>query len=121
MILLNTKPLALSNLYCRLCCKKKNERTFECNSCLSLFIDESRGTFEIAVNKYIFDYFENQNCGGLTYPFKAMVSIYQAAYEIFSVCILVKFEKILMSLENQKWILVKHISRVFKSIREFWF
>ena len=82
----------------------------QCNSCLSLFIDESRGTFEIAEGKDISDYFKNLNRGGLTYSSKALVSVYQAAYGIFNICISAKFEKVFMSLKNQKQILFELIS-----------
>ena len=55
---------------------KKMKGHLQCSSCLSLFIDKSRGTFEIAVDEDISVYFENLNRGGLTYPSKALLSVY---------------------------------------------
>ena len=86
---------------------KKMQGHLQCNFCLSLLIDESRGTFEIEIDDDISNYFENLNRGGLTYPSKLLISVYQAAYGIFSVCISPKYEKMFISLKktkNESWL-----------------
>jgi len=91
----------------------------QCNSCLSLLVDARRGTFEIAVADDISNYFENLNRGGLTYSFNSLISIYQAAYSIFSVCISPKYEKSFISLKNQKRVLIELSSEFWQLSEDF--